>query len=250
MPKLYLLGTGAAVSDPHRTTTMLALENDEGIVLIDCGGDALQRLAQAGGDPRRVQALIVTHEHADHVSGFPLLMEKIWLYGRREPLPVYGIETAIGQARTIHDSFDTSTWPGYPDVSYREVAYEEGAVVLEEFGWSISATPGRHTVPCVGLRATDQASGRSVGYSCDTSPDLGIARLARDTELFVHEASGAIEGHSDAPGAARVAREGLARELLLVHLPPRAQLDEAQLERAREIFPQLRLGEEACGYEF
>src|SRR5690625_5010264 len=137
---------------------MLALENDEGIVLIDCGGDALQRLAQAGGDPRRVRALVVTHEHADHVSGFPLLMEKIWLYGRREPLPVYGIAPAIGQARAIHDSIDTSTWPGYPDVHYHEVEYEENALVLEEFGWHIIATPGKHTVPCVGLLVTDRTT--------------------------------------------------------------------------------------------
>ena len=113
-PILYLLGTGATVSDPHRTTTMLALEGRDSVVVIDCGGDVVQRLVACDVEPSKVDALIVTHEHPDHVSGFPLMMERLWLYGRRRPLDVYGIAPAIEQARRVHDAFDTSSWPRVP----------------------------------------------------------------------------------------------------------------------------------------
>lgn len=249
MATLYLLGTGAAVSDPHRTTTMLAVENSASILLIDCGGDALQRLAACGADPGKVTGLIVTHEHPDHVSGFPLLMEKIWLYGRREPLDVYGIEPAIDQARRTHDSFDTTAWPDYPEIRYRRVETTPGALVLERDGWRVTAAPGDHAVPVVGLRIEEE-SGGVVAYSCDTSYSAAIVNLAKGAHILVHEATGEGPGHSSAQQAARAAREASAARLLLVHLPPERYLGAEELARAREIFPNTEKGEEGGRYGF
>lgn len=48
------------------------VEGDRGRVLIDCGLSARaagQRLERVGCDPRTIDALIVTHEHGDHVGG-------------------------------------------------------------------------------------------------------------------------------------------------------------------------------------
>ena len=90
MPSLHLLGTGASLSGAGRTTTMLAFENQGSIVLVDCGGDAVERLLSAGLDPHRIDLLIITHEHPDHVGGFPLLVQKLWLGKRSRPLPIRG----------------------------------------------------------------------------------------------------------------------------------------------------------------
>jgi ribonuclease Z len=247
---LYLLGTGAAVSDQHRTTTMLAVENDAGLLIVDCGGDVMQRLVATGGDPSRVRALIVTHEHPDHLSGFPLMMEKLWLYGRREPLDVYGIAPAIAQARRVHDSFDTSAWPGYPEIRYHEVASTENAPVLDGHGWKVMASPGSHAVPVVGLRMRDQEGGGVVAYSCDTEYSESISRLAEDADILVHEATGKGPGHSSAGEAAQAARKARAKRLLLVHLPIAEQLDQAELLAAREIFPETDKGLEGGRYRF
>lgn len=249
MATLYLLGTGAAVSDQHRTTTMLAVENDQGLLLVDCGGDVLQRLVACGGRPERVRGLLVTHEHADHLSGFPLLMEKLWLYGRHDPLDVYGIGPAIAQARRAHDSFDTSSWPGYPEIHYHEVAQCESAPVLEGLGWRITASPGKHAVPVAGLRVED-AQGGVMAYSCDTEYSESIVRLAASATILVHEATGAGPGHSSALDAARAAREAGASRLLLVHLPPAAQLGQAELQEARQVFPDTDKGLEGGRYSF
>ena len=250
MAVLYTLGTGAAVSDPHRTTTMLALENERSLVVIDCGGDAVQRLMASGADLGKLSALVVTHEHADHVSGFPLFMEKIWLLGRRDPLPVYGIAAALSQARRMHDTFDTSDWTGYPTIQWNEVAHEEGAVVFSDEHWEVTAAPGVHPVPVVGLRVTDRQGGNTVAYSCDTEPTEPIVRLGTGAAIFVHEATGDGPGHSGAASAARAAAQARAQRLLLVHLPPEDRLNAAAVEKARGLFANTKKAEEGGRYTF
>jgi ribonuclease Z len=250
MARLHLPGTGAAVSDPHRTTTMLALENDTSVILIDCGGDLIQRLMMMDIHTAKISALIVTHEHADHVGGFPLLMEKLWLLGRREPLPVYGIEPAIAQARRIHNAFNTSDWPDYPGVSWHTFEHAPGATIIDDDAWEITATPGKHAVPVVGLRVTDRQGGGVLAYSCDTEPSSAICQMAHGANLLVHEATGEGYGHSSALQAAECAARALVYKLLLVHLPPEANLDEADMKSVRAVFARAEKGQEGGSYTF
>jgi ribonuclease Z len=244
MPTLHLLGTGAARSDAHRTTTMLALSEGDSLLLVDCGGDVVQRALACGLDLKRLDGLLLTHEHPDHISGFPLFMERIWLAGRREPIAVHGPAATLGRARKLFEVFDTSGWTGLPDVDWREVPMEEGAVVREGHDWAVNASPAEHGVPAVGYRF--EAAGRAIAYSGDTRPSPAIARLARGADLLVHEATGRLPGHTSAEDAARVAAESGVGRLLLVHLPP--GLTERDLERARGIFPAVSLGEEGGAY--
>ncbi|HEV2149312.1 MAG TPA: MBL fold metallo-hydrolase [Longimicrobiaceae bacterium] len=248
MPTLHLLGTGAALSDASRTTTMLAFESAGSAIVVDCGGDVVQRLMAAGIDPDRIEALVVTHEHADHVSGFPLFMEKVWLAGRRRPVPVHGPAPALSQARRIWEAFDTGGWEGVPEILWREVALEEGAVVLESDAWHVTAAPGTHSVPVIGVRVEDRRGSGVAAYSCDTEESDAIARLARGADLLVHEATGGFGGHTSVEGAARVAARAEAGRLVLVHLPP--EVGGEELARARETFPRVELGEDGARYEF
>lgn len=249
MPTLHLLGTGAVVSDPHRTTTMMALDNGRGVLLVDCGGDVVPRMVAAGLDPVALDALIVTHEHADHIAGLPLMMERLWLMGRRAPVPVYGIAPALEQAIRVHDAFDVSGFDGYGGLEPNEVPHERYALVLRAHGWHVRAAPGRHAVPVVGLRFEDGVSGRVATYSGDTAPTPDIVALAQASDLFVHEATGEGLVHSSAAQAARACLDAGAGRLILVHLPPAAQL-ERDLPAARELVPDLVVGEESGSYPY
>jgi len=247
--KLHLLGTGAAASDGSRTTTMLAFEQGATLLLVDCGGDAAQRLAAHGLDPAALSAIILTHEHADHVAGFPLLLERMWLAGRQAPVDVYGIEPALAQARRVHDAFDTSAWPNYPAVRYHPVAIGEHAPVLEDDAFAVIASPGRHSVPSVGLRLREQTSGRVVAYSGDTGYAEAIVRLAQGADLLVHEATDHPETHSLAQDAGRVAHEAAVGALVLVHLPPGFDAGDG-LQRARAVFPHTTAGADGATLTF
>ena len=248
MPTLHLLGTGAAFSDAHRTTTMLAFADTDSTLVVDCGGDVVQRMLAAGIDLTTVSALLLTHEHIDHVGGFPLFMERIWLGGRRDPILVYGIEPALDQARRCFETFDTSRWEGLPDVHWFRFPEDEGALVLIDALWEVTASPGIHSVPVVGLRVVSKRTGGIAAYSCDTEPAPAIACLAHKADLLVHEATGDFPGHSTAAQAAEVAAQAEAGRLLLTHLPP--GLSDDDLTEARQTFARTEVGQELGTYDF
>ena len=73
---------------------------DRGALLVDCGmsgRQVLDALCAAGLDPADLRALLITHEHSDHVKGVGVL-------SRRLGLPVYategtwqGMDSAVGE---------------------------------------------------------------------------------------------------------------------------------------------------------
>lgn len=256
MPTLHLLGTGAAISDAHRTTTMLAVSDDGALprtLIVDCGGDVLQRLQACGRLIDSVDGLIVTHAHMDHTSGFPLLMEKVWLDGREPALPVVGIDSALTQAQRLWDAYEPihGDWEGIPPIDWREVPHERDTLVWDEAPWTITGAPVDHgDTPNVGLRFEHNPTGRVLAYSCDTAaPCDNVVHLAQGASTLVHEANGGpSENHSTAAEAADVARAADVDRLLLVHLPPGDKTD--ALREARTIFPHTDLGDELGSYPF
>lgn len=248
MPRLHFLGTGSAHTTADRTTTMLAVEEQGSTIVIDCGGDVVHRLLSAGVTTDSIDALVVTHEHPDHVGGFPLLMEKLWLSGRQRSLHVYGIRSAVRQAARCWDVFDTSRWTGVPEIIWHEVDHKERAAVLDNDHVEITASPGVHGAPVVGLRVESRTTGKSMVYSCDTEPCESIARLSNRADVLVHEANGASPGHTSITQAAEVARDAGAGKLFLVHLP--VEISTSELSAARRIFAELELAHDLDTVDF
>ena len=250
MPSLHFLGTGSAVTDPHRTTTMLAFWDPGSMIVIDCGGDLVQRLQQAALPLDQISALILTHEHPDHVAGFPLMIQKLWLAGRRNPLPVRGIGPALTQARKCFDAFDSSGWEDLFPIHWLEFPHTPAALVLDDTVWRITSTPSLHGVPSVALRIEHLSTGVAAVYSGDTAPSDSVARFASGATLLIHEATGSFSGHSTATDAAHIAAAAKANSLHLVHLPPESQLNSTQIAAARAIFPNTSKADELQSIDF
>ncbi|CAA9435206.1 MAG: Ribonuclease Z, partial [uncultured Phycisphaerae bacterium] len=70
--KLTFLGTGSAFTLANYQSNML-LEDSGKRLLIDCGGDARHAMAAAGYKAADVDALYVSHLHADHIGGIEWL---------------------------------------------------------------------------------------------------------------------------------------------------------------------------------
>ena len=249
MANLHLLGTGASLSGPGRATTMLAAESGGSIVLVDCGSDPIERLITGGLDPRAIDLLVLTHAHPDHICGFPLLMQKLWLAGRSQPLDVLGPGDALDTARRLFEVFDTSGWEGMPEVRWRRV--EEGEEGLAWVGehWRVATAAAHHGKrPTIAVRLQPASGETAVAYSADTEYSEAVVKLARQARILVHEATGQFPGHSTAADAARAAAAAHVGRLILVHLPPHP--DPADLEQARSIFPALAEGEDGASHVF
>lgn len=249
MALLHLLGTGAAVSDPGRTTTMLAVENKDGLVAIDCGGDLFQRLLLVDAHIDRLEALILTHEHPDHVSGFPLFMQKLWLGGRRKALPVIGPESAVNVAGALWKACGLENESGMPDVRWISMGAPDAEAEIPLDSWICRCAPVSHGPVTIGLRFEDPETGQSVAYSADTAPDPRVTALARDVDILVHEASGSGNGHSGVDEAAQIALAAHARRLVLVHIPRESSIPERAVRDAQALFPGYEIGADGATHE-
>lgn len=236
---VHLLGTGSADGGPDRTTTMLVVEHGATTVLVDCGGDAVHRMLAMDLRPKDLAAVVLTHEHPDHISGFPLLIEKMWLRGRKRPIDVYGLAPTLEKARALFAVFATDQWEGLPEIRYHVVDAEPGAPVVSLDGLEITATPVDHPVPTIGLRF--KAGDTRLAYSCDTAPTAAVTDLARGAALLLHEGTGSLPGvHSSPEEAAQIAADAGAGRLVLVHAPPDATDD--GLAEARATFAETSWG--------
>lgn len=71
----------------------LYIEGESGAVLVDAGlsyRETALRLERAGGHLDRIQAILVTHEHADHLAGLDAVAGKL-------KVPVFGTEGTISE---------------------------------------------------------------------------------------------------------------------------------------------------------
>ncbi len=248
MAFVYLLGTGAATASIDRTTTMLALEAEGELIVFDCGGDVCHQMKKCGLDPLDITLLIISHEHPDHVGGYPLFIEKMWLTGRTKNIPVASHKRGMNQAKKCFDIFDTERWENLPCIDWIELSLEPNSPVLESENWKITSSPGDHGVPTIGIRVENRQSGKILAYSCDTLPSQTIVDMGKGANIFIHEATGEGPVHSSISQAAEVAKAAEAEQLVLVHLP--LEIDEVELSVAKEIHPDILIGEDCIRFEF
>jgi ribonuclease Z len=219
MPKLIVLGSANAVPDERHENTHLALQGRDGFILIDCVGNPVVRLKQAGLEINRLTHLVLTHFHPDHVGGVPSLLMSSWLLGRTAPLEVYGLAYTLDRVQAMMQAYEWKAWPDFFPVHFHVVPESELAPVLETPEVRISASPVHHLVPTIGLRLEFPESGKVLAYSCDTEPCDEVVRLAGGADVLIHESSGETPGHTSAAQAGAVARRAEAGRLFLIHYP-------------------------------
>lgn len=83
------LGTGDGRPCADRNHSSYLYELGGRVVLIDCGEPAARSLAAIGFDWNRLDAIVLSHTHADHVGGLLMLLQGMWLEGRSRDLVVH-----------------------------------------------------------------------------------------------------------------------------------------------------------------
>ena len=221
--EITFVGTGDAFGSGGRFQTCIRVEAEGHTVLVDCGATTLTAFKAQGMDPQQVDAVAISHLHADHFGGLPFLILDGQFTRRTKPLTILGPHGTEARLLALMEAcypLSTSVRRRF-DVEVIELtgdgrSEEAGPVTLRS--WEVDHASG---APALALNAT--IGDRTFGYSGDTSWTAALTPASAETDLFACEAytydspvpfhlaySTILENHNLLPAA----------ELILTHMGP------------------------------
>jgi ribonuclease Z len=221
---LFFAGTAGSVPTARRGMPAVLVRRGGDRLLFDCGEGTQRQLLRTVGLPD-VQAVFLTHLHADHWLGLPGMLKSFDLRDRDAPLTVYGPPGTGELMRAMRIVYGRL---GYPfsvveleageSVAYG--GYEVGAFNVRHrthaFGYAIveNARPGRFDADLAiglgvpfgpdfgrlqrgetvnGVRPEQvvgpERRGRRIVLSGDTAPCDMVRFAAHEADVLVHEAT-------------------------------------------------------------
>jgi len=256
---LFFAGTAGSVPTARRGLPATLMRRGGDRLLFDCGEGTQRQLLRTVGLPD-MQAVFLTHHHADHWLGLPGMLKSFELRDRQAPLTVYGppgtvalmraMRIVYGRLRYPFEVVDAVEYDGYEvaafNVRHRGRAF--GYAIVEEprpgrFDAELATRLGVEFGPDFGRLQRGEVvngvrpeqvvgperPGRKLVLSGDTAPCEMLQVAAHEADVLVHEATFADEeheralqtGHSTARQAAELAREADVRLLVLTHVSTR-----------------------------
>ena len=167
--KLTLLGVYGPFPAPGKGCSSYLVEDGQTKILLDCGSGAVSRYRAVYPGPLTLDAIVLSHMHADHAGEIDLVRYILEFGLGRKPLPVYAPETE----RLAYPVFD-------PVPVSDGTEAKVGSLTLR-------FTEVRHAVRTFGVRITDK-SGRSLFYTGDTGLFDGLIDAAKDADLLLADA--------------------------------------------------------------
>jgi ribonuclease Z len=200
---ILLVGTGTPLPDVSRAGPSTMIAAGDRLYLVDAGVDSARNLQLWKVPLQKIDAVLITHLHSDHIGGLADIRLQTWVAGRRAPLKVYGppgierVVAGFNEAYAIDDTYRTKhhgaamlppTAAALLAVPIVIPANATTSAVFSEAGLKVTAVRVRHEPanPAYGYRF--DFAGRSVTVSGDTIYDEDLARAAQDGDVLVHEA--------------------------------------------------------------
>lgn len=141
----FILGCGGMMPLPYRHLTSVLLRRDGDLFLFDGGEGTQVSLRRLNLKWKKINAIFVSHTHADHVTGLPGILMLSAQVERTEPLYIYGppkISEYIETSRKVLDMY----------INYPIIVKEITAPCIVHHGedYYIRCFPLDHTKTCVG----------------------------------------------------------------------------------------------------
>jgi ribonuclease BN (tRNA processing enzyme) len=248
--RLTVLGKSPSWQDAGGACSGYLIEEGDTAVLVDCGNGVFAKLRERM-DYVDVDAVVLSHLHADHFLDLVPFSYALTYAPRQQPVPVdrwpgtdcpacpdlhappgarelfRRVVGAWGNEDLIENAFNLQEYDpaGEIEIGPIRVTFQPVPHFTETFAMSISSTNG---------------SGRIV-YGADCSPTDALTEFARDADLMLVEATlprperTGMRGHLTPEEAGGHARGAAAKKLLLVHISDELDAEGAR-DKAAEVF--------------
>jgi ribonuclease Z len=211
--RVTFIGTAGSMITKTRTNSAILIDED---LLIDCGEGTTQKLLSILGDLSKIDNILISHGHADHIIGLVSLLWAMWLDRRVKELTITGPEYIENQVtsllRLVYTPLERLTF---------KINYNVNPSFLE----NVSIKTTVHKPMNYAYRI--ERVGKSICYTGDTGPFEDLAELAVDCDLLIHETAFPDElsdlahtlNHSTPSDAGLLACKANVKILALVHWP-------------------------------
>jgi ribonuclease Z len=120
------------------------VKQNEHRFLIDCGEGTQRQILQAGVGFKRLNRILITHGHLDHILGLAGLLSTLLRWESMDELIIYGGKGALNR---IHDLIYGVVLRGDRAPMQLSLAPVEEGVFIEESDFTVSAFPVHHRGP-------------------------------------------------------------------------------------------------------
>ncbi|GAB5489209.1 MAG: MBL fold metallo-hydrolase [Parasphingorhabdus sp.] len=247
-----LCGTGSPLANPDRAGPCNVVIAGEQMFIVDIGEGGSRNLNLMAIPTNKINGVLLTHFHSDHIDGMGPLMLNHWVSdASTAPLPVYGpagVEAIIAgfnaayatdsTYRTAHhgEKIAPSTGGGAEARPFEMTGNQ--TLVLEKGGLKITAFTVDHdpVAPAIGYRF--DYKDRSACISGDTAKSTNLERVCKGAELLVHEA---LASHMVKQMTAALEKRKLTnaaiitKDILDYHATPTEAAESAQAAGAKQL---------------
>ena len=234
--KFTVIGHWGGYPKAGEASSGYLIEHDGFRLLMDCGSAVLSQL-QTYITPEELDAVILSHYHADHVADIGVLQHALligkYVNGTSHNLPIYGHQ--MDKA-----AFETLT---YKDVT-TGMAYEQGEK-LHIGPFAIEFLETKHSVPCFAMRIS--VEGKTLVFTADTTYFEELIDFARKADVLLCESNlykgmdGNAAGHMTSEEAGSLAADANVGKLILTHLPHFGDLQQLVSEAAEQYSGEILL---------
>lgn len=213
--KLTILGTGSPLPIPNRAQTGFLLEKDGCLLLVDCGSGVYNRLQLLSIDWERLDTVLLTHHHLDHMSDLLTIFTARWLLGYPSAT-VYGPQGTRSLVRQWMALF-----PYVNDFVRVDVHDLDASQAVRIAGFEVETMEMRHFVTSMSYKF-DQ----TLVICGDSDPLPALKEFSQGCRLLIHECSytddQASTGHANPTDLGKVLAGSDLEELWLTHFYPQA----------------------------